>query len=181
MQELDAHQLKSLIAELNQRVAEIKSSRSIDQVVKENFSKRMEVIEQQKRKDFEESLKRIKSVVQLEISIVESIKEFLDEEVVDFVSLTLEKARHTNNLKTMMSAYSKYRGNIKIRQVLKLITAVYRYNRNIIDDVQKTPSFYISISTLKSQIKYSTICPHCGETSKKILVNMLQTQAVQLP
>lgn len=177
---IEATNLKELITKLTERKQKLESSRSIQDIVNETFNRQWGIIEKEKREAFLEKVKLSQSVLQLEIAIIESIRGFLDPDVVEIISLGLQKGRYNNNLRHMNSVYFKYKENIKIRQVLKLVIAVYRYNRNLLDD-KKDPSFYVSVSSLKSQIKYATICTQCGEIAKQILINMTETKAVQLP
>lgn len=55
-------------------------------------------------------------------------------------------------------------GDIKKRQALKLISAVYRVR------YLKTPVVY----ALKSEIKYATSCPHCGSMAKALHLRLIK-------
>lgn len=130
--------------------------------------------QKEKEEKFLKDASKIEQIVRLEIAIVESIKGFIPSEVTSLVASALVRVRETGTLQSMNGVFRKYRNNVKIRQVIKLINAVYKYNENEI-------AGYASGGDLKSRIKHATLCPHCGEDAKYILLNMMESKSVLLP
>lgn len=181
MQTLQSPQeLKAAIQQLISRKEELESSRTIKEVVEENFSRRWSMIEQTKQHDFAHRLQQTRQVLRLEIALKQSIRDFVSPQFIEHLDMWLPKIRETNNLQQLTGVYQKFKDDIKTRQVIKLISATYRYNRLLMDG-DKDPYFYVCRSNLKSQIKYATACPHCGEIAMQILNNMQRTKAVELP
>lgn len=61
--------------------------------------------------------------------------------------------------------YTKVAGNIEHRQLLKTISAVYRFKfGRYTNDAAKY--------SLKSEIKYATICPHCGAIASAFVTRL---------
>lgn len=176
----DPKELQFAIEQLLSRREELKNSRTIKEVVEETFNKRWSIVEQSKNSEFNETLARMRKIIRLEIAIVESISEFIPEEFAQELKLGFVKVRKSNNLQNMNGVYRKYRDDVKLRQVIKLINSVYRYNRLTFDN-ERTPQYYVTRTDLKSRIKYATNCEHCGEIAKQILHNMQQSRAVDLP
>lgn len=121
----------------------------------------------------ENKLSKVKQIVKLEIAILESVKRYVPEMVVNQIAAGLEKVRKTNNL-LCMNSVSHRNDNAEIRKVVGLVNAVYRYNRDIISGYTPSPS-------IKSKIKSTLMCSKCGEIARKIVANMVETQSVLLP
>lgn len=172
--------LQFVIEQLLARREEIKNSRTIKEVVEDSFNKRWDLIVQNKNSEFVENLTKMRQIVRLEIAIVESISDFIPVEFSEEIKLGFVKVRKSNNLQNMNGIYRKYRDDVKLRQVIKLINSVYRYNRLTFEN-DRTPQYYVTRTDLKSRIKYATNCEHCGEIAKQILHNMQQSRAVDLP
>lgn len=131
-----------------------------------------------KRNSKEELLKdklsEVGQIVKLEVALMESVKMFVPKYVAERMAIGLEKVRDTNNLISMNTVSLRHRHDPKVRQVVKLVNSVYRYNRDIISGYSPNPG-------VKSRITSATLCPHCGETAKAILFNLMATKAVLLP
>lgn len=177
MKATNSKELQQLLQQLIDRKAKIeeeKNSLSVKEKLEIAFNKKWVPEEKLKKAQLSDKLLKMQQIVLLELAIVESIKNFIPPEVTSLVATSLARVRETNNLLSMNSVSHRYRDNVKIRQVIKLINAVYRYNRDVI-------SGYAPGSELKSRIKHATLCPHCGEDAKYILMNMAESQSVLLP
>ncbi len=104
------------------------------------------------------------------------MRQLVDDEFVQNLEYGFSLVRKTNDLRSIKSVYSKYQHDEKLRQVLKLITCVYKYNT----ETDKLALNMIKFN-LKSRIKYAILCPHCGEVAKSILTNIQNTKVLQLP
>lgn len=172
---MQTEQIESIYQQLLARKSELEKNRPIKDAVTEILSKQWTPVEQSRNEQFRDRLSKVKQIVKLEIAIIESIRGFVTQEIIDEINFVFPKVRVTNDLRHMVGVSLKYKDDVKYRQVLKLVNAVYRYNRNLI--YGETDNLY----TIKSRIKHSTLCPLCGEIAKKILINMMATKAVQLP
>lgn len=129
---------------------------------------------EEKKKKHSDKLAQLKEIVHLELAILEAVKDYVPEKFLKEAAKVYVKVRDTNSLLSMNKVSRRLTDQPKLRNVFKLMNAVYRYNRDLISGVS-------SLSTVKSTIKTSTHCPHCGETAKTILHNMMETKAVKLP
>lgn len=68
-----------------------------------------------------------------------------------------------------VAAYRWVGNDIEKRQLLKTVSAIYRYK---FSPREHTNSYKYS---LKSEIKYATICPHCGKIAS-VLVDRLKQE-----
>ena len=166
--------IENLMQRLAHRKAQLEEQRSPREKLNSIIKAKWEPKQQQKVVSFAEKLTKVQQVVKLELAIEESIKGHIPETVVEQVKGGLLKVRKSNNLLQMTTVSSRYRNDVKMRQVIKLVNAVYRYNRDLISGYTPNPA-------VKSAIKHSTKCPHCGETAKSILHNMLESKSVILP
>lgn len=166
--------IENLMQRLADRRAQLEEQRSPREKLNSIIKAKWEPKQQQKVVSFAEKLTKVQQVVKLELAIEESIKGFVPEEVTTRVKDALATIRKTDDLRSMMTVSSRYRDDVKLRQVIKFINAVYRYNRDIISGYTPDP-------IAKSRIKHSTKCPHCGETAKSILHNMMESKSVILP
>jgi hypothetical protein len=94
---------------------------------------------------------------------------YLGEELATQVINKLEKCAKSYfpDFRNFIGMYQKVAGNIEHRQLLKTISAVYRFKFGR----------YVNESAkyaLKSEIKYATICPHCGAVANAFVVRLQQ-------
>ena len=84
--------------------------------------------------------------------------EFGDQLAQQIVDKLEECRNHYSGFNNFKGMYRKM-GTIEQRQLLKTVSAVYRF---------KFGKFHCSNSkySLKSQIKWDTMCPHCGKIAK---------------
>lgn len=69
------------------------------------------------------------------------------------------------DFRNFVGMYSKVDGNIEKRQLLKTLSAVYRFKfGRYMNDSAKY--------SLKSEIKYATICPHCGAIANAFVTRL---------
>ena len=93
----------------------------------------------------------------------------LGEELATQVVNKLEKCAKSYfpDFRHFIGMYQKVAGNVEHRQLLKTISAVYRYKfGRYANDAAKY--------SLKSEIKYATICPHCGAIANAFVVRLTQ-------
>ena len=81
-----------------------------------------------------------------------------------FIVSKLKLGRDCNDFRYLIPAYRLVKGDLQKRQLLKTISAVYRYKFG----GYKTPEKY----SLRSEIKYAKACDHCGKLAQT-LVNRL--------
>ena len=81
-----------------------------------------------------------------------------------FIVSKLKLGRDCNDFRYLIPAYRLVKGDIEKRQLLKTISAVYRYKFG----GYKNPEKY----SLRSEIKYAKVCDHCGKLAQT-LVNRL--------
>lgn len=167
-------ELEQFMQQLMERKAELEQQRSAQEDLQVVMKEKWEPRQLQRKTAFTENLSKMKQLVKLELALIESIKDFIDPEITSQLKAGLTNVRKSNNLLTMNGVALKYKDNVKVRQVIKLVNAVYRYNRDSIWGYAPSP-------VIKSRIKHATACPHCGEISMQILINMEKTKAVLLP
>lgn len=176
--------IENLIAQLNQRKTElieeqnkqfIEEQKTNLNEIENDFISRWNQIELARTTKFNSDLMKFRSIIALEAAILESIKNFVSPEMYDKIEDVLAKVRESNNNFQLLGLYGKScRQDVILRQVMKFISAVYRYNQQLILFKRKD-------SSAASEIKYATLCLHCGEIAKQILHDMMITGAVSLP
>jgi len=70
------------------------------------------------------------------------------------------------DFRNFIGMYSKVAGNIEYRQLLKTVSAVYRFK---FGKYMNESAKY----SLKSEIKYATICPHCGAIANAFVQRLM--------
>lgn len=86
-----------------------------------------------------------------------------------FIVDKLNRCRAIGDFRYFIPVYKLVDGDLKKRQLLKVVSAVYRYKfLNV-----KHPDRY----GLRSEIKYAKACPDCGEFAQ-ILVNRLTAEGL---
>ena len=88
---------------------------------------------------------------------IKELTPHLGQELSEQVINKLEKCAkaYFPDFRNFIGMYSKVDGNIEKRQLLKTLSAIYRFKfGKYMNDSAKY--------SLKSEIKYATICPHCG-------------------
>jgi hypothetical protein len=173
-------QLKTAIEMLLARKQELENTRSISDIINDTFIQRWSAIEEIKQSEFSKKVTKARLVVQLEVALVNAISDYVSPEFIEELNVGLARVRLSDDLKSLKGIYHKYRDDVKHRQVIKLISSIYRYNI-LLSENDKTCYFYVSRSNLKSVIRYATLCPHCGEIAKQILQNIQRTKVVDLP
>lgn len=173
----NAQKLKDLIASLQERKTELESQRSITDIVRERLEIQWTAQAEKEEKDFLEKLPMLKKIILLENGIVESIRPFISESLVNEVKAILKGVRKSDDLSPMkgMHLRKEIRNDIKTKRVLKLVTAIYRYNRSQIQNKPDPKSLRVSA------IRMTVNCPHCCEVSRQIIRNMMITKVVLVP
>lgn len=176
-EKMNQAKLTSLIDKLKAKQQEIQSRKSPVEVAREKFEEQWTQTEETRRANFNVYLSNLRKIVQLEHGIIESARGFIPDEVLTQLQNGYASIRSSDNLMQLNGIYHKNRDNVKLRQVIKLLNAVYRYNRNLLSNNHTHPETYLA----KSRIKHSTSCPYCGEVAKQILTSMESTKMVALP
>lgn len=169
-------QVQKITSKLENEKELITTENPIIKNARQIFERQWQEVEYNKKEYFQKLIEKNRTLLQLERGIIESTRGFIDDKVLQELQTGFEKIRFSNNLLQLNGVHHKYRDDVKLRQVCKLIFAVYRYNRDILFDDTDT-----NLSTLKSRIKHASLCPHCGEVAKQILMNMMETKMVLLP
>jgi predicted Zn-ribbon and HTH transcriptional regulator len=174
---LNPAQLAEAIRLLKEKSDLINSQAPISEAINRKVSPKWEHIETTRTLDLKGKLTKMKAVVYLEFALIESIRGHISEELLEEVRAMLVKVRKSDDLRSSLSVFHKAKDDVKVRQLLKLINTVYRYNRTLIYGEKKNYDFYLA----KSRIKHATLCPHCGQTAKQVLEIMAATKSVKLP
>ena len=170
-------EIDSLIQQLTLRKQELikEQVENLHQAIESEFAERWATFEQEESNKFNTKLEKVKSLLCLEYGILEALKTYVPDEMLFDIQDALVRCRKYGDCSQFSGVYSKYaRDNVVMRQILKLVTAVYRYNYTLIHHKTRCGSS-------ASRIKYATLCPHCGEMAKEILLTMSQTQFITLP
>ncbi len=91
----------------------------------------------------------------------------LGEELATQIVEKLEKCAKSYypDFRNFIGMYNKVAGNIEKRQLLKTLSAIYRYKfGRYMNDSAKY--------SLKSEIKYATVCPHCGAIANAFVLRL---------
>ena len=81
----------------------------------------------------------------------------------------LRRCRAIGDFRYLIPVYKMAAGDLTKRQLLKTVSAVYRYKFG----GYKTPDQY----SLRSEIKYASACPHCGALAN-VLVHRLTAEGL---
>lgn len=82
---------------------------------------------------------------------------------------SLRRCRAIGDFRYFIPMYKLVEGDLKKRQLMKVVSAVYRYKFG----GYRNPEKY----SLRSEIKYAAECDECGELAK-ILVNRLKAESL---
>lgn len=158
--------------------------KDIVDIVRDRLEYQWSQIAEGAERDYEISLEKYQKLVLLEFAIIESARGYISDDLLSNVAKVFERIRISDDLRHMKSVYPSVAGKegeeknyiLNVRNSMKLLSNVYRYNRDLLFGKKSSNS-----STQKSSIRYASACDHCGEVAKKILDNMIATGAVQLP
>jgi hypothetical protein len=81
-----------------------------------------------------------------------------------FIVSKLKLGRECNDFRYLITAYKLVAGDLQKRQLLKTVSAIYRYKFGIYNKYER--------SSIRSEIKYAKACDHCGKLAQT-LVNRL--------
>lgn len=101
-----------------------------------------------------------------------AIENTFSEELVNFIIQKLDEGRKHSDWSTMNAVYHKIE-NLHQRQLVLALSALYRLQFLDLSSADKKTK--TRISQLRSQIKYATLCDHCGSIAKEI-TEYLQTK-----
>jgi DNA topoisomerase VI subunit B len=101
---------------------------------------------------------------------IKELTPHLGQELSEKIVAKLEKCADSNypDFRYFIGMYKEVAGNIEHRQLLKTLSAVYRFkfgrymNHNAVK------------FALKSEIKYATICPHCGAVANAFVQRLIK-------
>lgn len=98
---------------------------------------------------------------------IKELTPHLGQELSEQVVAKLEKCAKSYypDFRNFIGMYNKVAGNIEHRQLLKTLSAVYRFKFG--KYVNESAKY-----SLKSEIKYATICPHCGAIANAFVVRL---------
>jgi hypothetical protein len=77
----------------------------------------------------------------------------------------LRRCRAIGDFRYLIPVYKMVKGDLTKRQLLKTVSAVYRYKFG----GYKTPDQY----ALRSEIKYASACPHCGALANLLVQRLI--------
>ena len=82
-----------------------------------------------------------------------------------FIVSKLKRSRECGDFRYLIPAYRLIKGDIEKRQLLKTISAVYRYKFGGYNNPEKY--------SLRSEIKYSKACDHCGKLAQTLINRLI--------
>lgn len=99
------------------------------------------------------------------------LEETLGSAAAELIVMMLDKSRSRNDFRRFIGAYDLpgIKDDLHKRNLLRVVSAIYRLKVKDLSDAQK--------SSLRSIVKYSTACPHCGTIAYQ-LVQRLGIQGV---
>ena len=166
MQNLTAQQIDSLIALLD----EMKQEKQQEPVT---FAERVKATAQdtieEKVNQYKTYLERVEHI---NATFKVAIENTFSEELVNFIIQKLDEGRKHSDWSTMNAVYHKIE-NLHQRQLVLALSALYRLQFLDLSSADKKTK--TRISQLRSQIKYATLCDHCGSIAKEI-TEYLQTK-----
>lgn len=103
---------------------------------------------------------RIKDIERVNVAFEIVLADYYIDEEVNHIMEILNKCRLAGDFKYMMSIYNSIIDNPNDRNLIKVISGIYRLN---IKDFTYIGS---QESSIRSIVKKATECPECGETAK---------------
>lgn len=101
-----------------------------------------------------------------EIALAELTPHLGDEIAKKVVNLLEYCRKGYADFSPFIAAYRWVNGDIEKRQLLKTVSAVYRYKFGH----NRASNQY----ALRSEIKYATICPHCGKIANALVMQLVK-------
>jgi len=101
---------------------------------------------------------------------IQELTPHLGQELSEKVIAKLERCADSNypDFRYFIGMYKEVAGNIEHRQLLKTLSAVYRFKFGRYINAQSVKF------ALKSEIKYATICPHCGAVASAFVQRLIK-------
>lgn len=101
---------------------------------------------------------------------IKELTPYLGQELSEKVIAKLEKCADSNypDFRYFIGMYKEVAGDIEKRQLLKTLSAIYRFK---FGRYMNTKSVKFA---LKSEIKYATICPHCGAVANAFVQRLVK-------
>jgi predicted RNA-binding Zn-ribbon protein involved in translation (DUF1610 family) len=134
-----------------------------------NLKKTMESVNQMMQ-SLNDQIKLITEAEEFDVFVQQEITPYFGESTAENIIKMLQKCRKEGNnyqFFTPVYQWKSIYGNLEKRQLLKLISAVYRIK-------YQNPLKNTGISSLKSDIKYAKECPECGRIASAFYTRLLQ-------
>jgi len=101
---------------------------------------------------------------------IQELTPYLGQELTEKIINKLEKCANSNypDFRYFIGMYRELADNIEHRQLVKTLSAIYRFKfgRYMYPESAKC--------ALKSEIKYATICPHCGAVANAFVQRLVK-------
>ena len=101
---------------------------------------------------------------------IQELTPYLGQELSEKIINKLEKCANSNypDFRYFIGMYRELADNIEHRQLVKTLSAIYRFKfgRYMYPESAKC--------ALKSEIKYATICPHCGKIANALVQRLVK-------
>lgn len=101
---------------------------------------------------------------------IQELTPHLGQELSEKVIAKLEKCADSNypDFRHFVGMYRTVAGDIEKRQLLKTLSAIYRFKFGRYINAESVKC------ALKSEIKYATICPHCGSVASAFVQRLVK-------
>lgn len=152
---------------------------TLQTLIETNWLTKCDEIDKRYSEIAQERVKGLREIIVLELSLVESARGIFSEPHLDLLRQIFVDVRFSNNLLTGNRLYKRLGADIHKRHVVKLLFALYKYNRYIITSGENSEKVYLS--SLQSRVRYATICPHCGDEAAGVLRKLRGEGRISIP
>lgn len=133
-----------------------------------NLQKTMDAI-QQTMSDLNNQIKTLTEADEFDVFIQNEITPIFGQSTAENIIKVLQKCRINNHNYLYFVPVYQWKtiyGNLQKRQILKLVSAVYR--------VKYLPKGSSNVASLRSDIKYAKACPECGALAQSLYIRLLK-------
>jgi hypothetical protein len=154
--------------ELLQRKKEEILSYTIKDAVNEKFKSSFRVKISPRISRYKQDIKRLKFCAYIDAVFEILLKRVIDEQSTDIIMKYLRLCGKKNEFHSILSAYSKFRDNLEMRQLIKFCSAAYRYKLALDPSIRDDNK----VNAYKSEMKYASSCEECGSLAFDLSVQM---------
>lgn len=154
--------------ELLQRKKEEILSYTIKDAVSEKFKASFQAKISPSISRYKQEIKRMKFCAYIDAVFEVLLKKVIDEQSTDIIMKYLRLCGKKNEFHSILSAYSKFRDNLEMRQLIKFCSAAYRYKLALDPAIRDDKN----VNAYKSEMKYASSCEECGSLAFDLSVQM---------